>query len=525
MSKDLRKLIREAFTSAYKNHKLLSEDSEQMKSTMSSGDVMKVEDVFRKITVNPNLAIQYAWVPQGSANKQLNPAQFNLLAEMIVEKSNPMMKKNLMMSLYGQNNQDLYNKAMKRIMATLNVHISKTTMENAFLEGWAQMFLDTPSKEAGVERKQNFDDIVAGYMKLPAEKRVNFGAYIAETLSSNILNAYRDDMIRTKGTTSINAPSQTTGKETDFGSAEDFGSDTMNAPGVEDAYAETGANVDNPETLGSIGDDEEETPVDDSVIDLDNTDDFENTEEFDGESDPNIAGVFEPKPGEMSDKEEDARKKARFLIAALLKSINQAVKEFRQWHEPSESQQKGLLALEKLMTGERPKELSAKLGYNITTSIQDLKKSKEFTRVLDDYLVANGFINSRGKVESFLNMSPIYIADAVKYFKTGDASITKDLETYKDTWRYTSPEEIRQAEKDLYGDSGQAIKYKKGTEPDYRNSNDEEDTNEFPIQENFLRKSFKKDTFWFFEDILFEQFITESKKELLERVQKRLMKK
>lgn len=434
MANELKRIIREAFTIAYNNHKsnIISEDVKSLESKMSSGDVYKVENAFREIVANPNLALQYAWSPQGSENKKLNPQQFNLLAEMIFERTDLNTKRNLMMSLYGQNNQALFNKAAKRIMSTLNTPTNKQTMEQAYMEGWAQMFLDTEKKGGEVEIKQNFEDIVTQYSAIPANKRTNFGAYIAEVLTSNMLNAYKSEMTRERGVSSLDKPSTVTGKATEFGSEEDFGSDTLNPimdPGSD--LAGLGAGLSNAEDNDIEGSDEYLSAAGDEP---------EVGDEENVSTDQTVGADIEagsPEAWKGGHQQADkARNNARLMIKRLEKSLYQAIDEFRKYEEPTPAQEQGLIALELILTGIQPKEATAKLGYNVTTRIQNLPV--KFTELVDDYLLRNGFVNSRGKVDSFRNMMPQWIADAIKFKRTGE--LPKDFQDDRRTTSYSSGE-------------------------------------------------------------------------------------
>jgi len=442
MANELKRIIREAFNIAYSNHKsnIISEDVKSLESKMSSGDVYKTENAFREIVANQNLALQYAWSPQGSENKKLNPQQFNLLAEMIFERTDANTKRNLMMSLYGQNNQALFNKAAKRIMSTLNIPANRQTMEQAYMEGWAQMFLDTEKKGGEGEVKQNFEDIVTQYSAIPADKRTNFGAYIAEVLTSNMLNAYKSEMSREGGMSSLDKPSTVTGKATEFGSEEDFGSDTLNPmmdPGSD--LSSLGAGLSSTEDNDIEGNDEYTSVAGDEqeIGDEENV----SPEQTTG-ADIETGGPDAWRGGhQQADK---ARNNARLMIKRLEKSLYQAIEEFRKYEEPTPAQEQGLLGLELMLDGMSPKEASVQLGYNITPIIQNLKRNSKFVELVDDYLLRNGFVNSRGKVESFINMMPQWIADAVAFKRTG--KLPQDFADDRRTTMYSSGETKEESE-------------------------------------------------------------------------------
>lgn len=554
MANELRNIIREAFTIAYKQHRKsnIQETADSLKSKMSSGDVYEVENVFRDIVANPNLALKYAWAPQGSANGELSVAQFNLLAEMVFEKTSPEVKRNLMMSLYNQNNTALMQKAAKRIMGTLKVPINYNTLEQAYMDGWAQMFLDAESKLKPGERKQNFSDIAAAYSGKPILdkngnlKDSNFGAYVAEILTSNILNAYREEMSREGASTSLDKPNQTTGKSTDVSdgdSYQDYGSD---------ASVDTGIDVDSSEEP------EVDAPVD-----------------FEAGSEVDVAG----------EEATAAEAIAKETITDIEKSIHQAIEEYRNYEEPSANQEKGFMALEAILSGLSPKDASAKLGFNITTAIQDLKKNKTFVRFVDDYMLSNGVLNSRGKSESFMNVFPQWIADSIKFRETGELPAdfkddrrtttyasggyedestgldmkqmhnlvinTKkavkalklagntskalsaveslltgiDSETVSKNLGYGNAEELAQDISSLnittspqdIADSARSLKLGKPTkaEPVYVDQDAEMDMNS--LNEN--------STFWFLQDVINERFLNKNLEKIMERVYKRLAPK
>lgn len=438
MANELKKLIREAFNIAYNKHKenKINESIESLTSKMSSGDVYKVENIFRSIVENQNLAIKYAWTPQGSANGELNQKQFNLLVEMIYEKTDMSTKKNLMMSLYNQDNKALLNKAAKRIMSSLNVAINPQTLESAYMDGWAQMFLETQGKSG--ERKQNFEDIASEYSgkkfvdNKGKEKESNFGAYIATVLTSNMLNAYKDEMSREGSATSLDKPSSTTGKPADFGAEDDFGSDTQHTTMSTDDLAGLGAGLENPEVTDGPSDadsiSDAETETDDYVSSA--GDEVESDEENGGET---VGGGIEDVDSSREDSE-DNRKEAKRNIKALFTALFQAIKEYTDYHEPKPWQLEGFNVIRKLIKGITPstKELAL---------IGELKSDKEFSKIVNDYLIANGFLNSRGRMDTFENIKPKYIIAAANYYKTKDSSKIAKLDDRGDSTTI-SPEEL-----------------------------------------------------------------------------------
>ena len=433
MANELKKLVREAFNIAYTNHKTnkINESVEGLKSKMSSGDIYKVENVFRSIVANPNLAIKYAWTPQGSANGELNTNQFNLLVEMVYEKTDMAAKKNLIMSFYNQENKALFNKAAKRIMSSLGVATNQQTLESAYMEGWAQMFLETQSKKTG-ERKQNFEDITALYSgkkfidSKGNERESNFGAYIAEIITSNILNAYKDEMSRGGRATSLDEPSSTTGKPADFGTEDDFGSDTQHATmGAED-LGNLGAGLDNPETIGE---------PEDIEVGAENQEDGDDYESLAGDEDSGVengggetigSGIEavdseedrKEKEEDKEDRKEKDRKDAKRNITALYKALFHTIKEYEEYHEPTQAQKNGLTAIKAFISGLEPKEATKKLGFNATTAFENLKDSKEFTRIANDYFLADGVLGARGRAMSFSDLQPKYIAWSAQFFKS-----------------------------------------------------------------------------------------------------------
>lgn len=412
MEKQLRNVIREAFNIAYSTHKVskLFESSQDMKASMSSGDVYKTEDVFRKLKENPSLAAEYAWTPQGSANGALNVKQFNLLVEMIFENADFNTQSKIFMGLYNDKSPALINRVSQYLTGKKGTNVTAEEAAQALEIAWNEMFLGEKYK-SGEGMKKSFADAVAEYVPTINKRgsASNFGAYFMGRLLNAASTAFRDTVTADKPL-SLDAPSLKTGKPKDIGDegGEDFGSDTLHQLNIEPELKDIGAGLENPEAGIDVGDEgrDEYALADDSEED-----------EMDGET------VGQDLDSSVSDEATPAERHARKMIRILNLSIKQAIKEFRGTGKVTESQEKGLVALEQILsTGIEPNALSSKLGYNVTTAIQDLKKNKAFVNMVDDYLFTNGFLNARGKVDSFINMKPLYLAKAAKYMLTGDVS-------------------------------------------------------------------------------------------------------
>lgn len=407
MANELKKLIREAFNTAYHNYKfkILSESVDTLKSKMSSSDINKAERAFFEIKNNPEIAYKYAWSPQtlNGGNPKDPQAPFNLLMEMLAEKLDPETKKRVFMAIYSDKNPALVNAIKARLMGMKGSHVTSEEATQAIETAWNEMFLGEKYK-SGDQLKKSFEDATAEYKPLDSS---NFGAYLMRRLVNASSTALRD-YYATEKPTSLDAPSPVTGKSSDFGSEEDFGSDTLNPimnPSAD--LAGLGAGLEGSEDTGDIEGADEYV----SVAGDEETGDEENVS-----ADETIGGGLESDSEEAS----AAKRNARQMIKRLEKSLYQAIEEYRNYYEPTPNQEKGFLALEEILSGLSPKEATAKLGFNTTAAIQDLKKNKTFSGMVDDYLLRNGFVNSRGKVESFVNMFPQWIADAVKFKLTGE---------------------------------------------------------------------------------------------------------
>jgi len=413
MSQELKKIIREAFNNAYKNY---------TSKIISEAITGNVEQALKSVIANPEIAKRYAWVPQGSSNKALNQTEFNSfvneLYKMLSKTDLPKLKQ-IMLSLYGPDNTALYNVAKNQIISTLKTVPNEEDMVDSYLDGWNKIFLGNVetktskdnrhlNPEAQPEFYKNFDQFVAEY---DPRKNPNFGSYISQVLQNAILDSYKFAIEDSNKKTSLDAPSRTTGKPTDVDSGEDFGSDALHAGSTEDTLRDFGGAFDDTENSASSSTDDLENV--DSEFELSSDDESGNTLGSDLENDLGDSG-------DGSSNEKTAKGVARLMIKRLFKSLTEAISEFRQDENPTQNTEKAFLAIEKLMTGMRPKEASEALGYNATTALADLKKNKKFIKMIDLYLRANKFVNSRGKIDSFLNIAPIYISDAAKFLQTGE---------------------------------------------------------------------------------------------------------
>lgn len=450
MANELKKLIREAFNTAYLNHKKINESAESIGASLSPAQKAEADKLintlvnkgpgYQKIEWDPSGESQgigtYIPVDKSKGRVSGNRKVQDYIVESIFESyratrddkyrdalasffrytgtrtqdsdgnpvtdESPMWKiaKQRFMGGKGQNAAE-QNKALERLEAN-----KPGSLFDFVANSWEKTF-----------SKKHFDSLVDNYKDVGG----NFGRFITNHIMLDLRNQIRDATGPGSefgaGVTSMDAPSSVTGKASDFGG--------------ENGDAAENNDEDSEAQMSGVG------ATDDTYNrDEDNLYQKERGSEYEKITD---------EPG-TTDDAEARRKESKQMITALFKSLFQAIKEFREYHEPSANQEKAFVAIEKLMRGSRPKELSQELGYNVTTFIQDLKKSKEFVRIADDYLLANGFINSRGKAESFVNVAPIYIADAAKYFKTKDTGITKDLDT-RDRTSYV--EDVPEDEKDV----------------------------------------------------------------------------
>jgi hypothetical protein len=407
MANELKKLIREAFNTAYIKHKnkSLSESSDSMKAKMSSNDINKAEQAFREIKSNPNVIGGYAWTPQGSANGKLNQNQFNLLTELVFENTDLDFKKKVFMAMYSDKNPALVNTIKARLMGMKGSHVTEEDAMVAIETAWNEMFLGEKFK-SGDQLKKGFMDAVKEYSPLDNS---NFGAYLMRRIVNASSTALRD-YYNLEKPVSLDAPSPVTGKATEFGSGEDFGSDSLNPimdPGSD--LTGLGAGFENPEANGA-GDSEEYITV---------AGDEEAGDEENVSPDMTVGANIE-------DEGSPAQIEAKKMVSILVDSIREAVSDFRQYTNTTPAQQKGLSALEHIInTGESPDKDSA-------NAILDLKKNRKFMNTIDRYLFENGFLNSRGKAESFQNIKIKYLAQLVQFLKTGDASVlSSDLQENK----------------------------------------------------------------------------------------------
>ena len=404
MAKDLRNIIREAFTIAYYKHKTknLFENVESLKSTMSSSDINKAEHAFREIKGNLNMAAKYAWTPQGSVNGELNTSQWNLLAEMIFENMDSENRRKAFMVMYSDKNPALVNTIKGKLMGIKGTFVTEEEAMQAMENAWNQIFIGEKYKNKE-DIKRGFSDAEKEYV--PKDKS-NFGAYLITRLLNASLNSLRDSFNSEK-TQSLDAPVAATGKPRDVSdSGDDFGSDALEDPETHDVVGSSNL-LDEPDT------EERETTI------LPGEESEEDTDEKSTET------LGQKIAGSESDDSSPAEREAKRMVSILVESLHEAIDDFRKYVKVTPAQEKGLSALEKVLaTGESPDKDS-------TNSILDLKKNKKFIITINRYLAENGFVNSRGKVESFINIKIKYLARLVKFLQTGDLSLLKGLDESK----------------------------------------------------------------------------------------------
>lgn len=405
MANELKKLIREAFSIAYNQHKTskLNESAEDLKSKMSSGDINKVENVFRTLVANPALASNYGWTPQGSANLVLNPKQFNLLLELIYENTDLDTKSKLFMGLYNDRNKALVNRASQYLTGLKGTNVSTREAVQSLETAWNEMFLGEKTKD-GTATKKGFIDAVENY-KTQENKRggtvSNFGAFFMTRLLNSASNALRDEVSKDTPI-SLDAPSLTTGKSREIGHEEDFGSDTLHSTGVDDTLKQFGGAFDDVEGSnnydtalpGEEGEGEGENEKDSDSID------------DDSEIGSNLGDDIE------SDDTDPKQKKAHDMIDVLVDSIQEAIDDFRQYMpKATDTQKEGMALLEKVLkTGE-----SNTLEANkISSALKKGNFGKLFINTVDRYLFENGFTNPEGKTMSFRDLGVVSLAKLIK---------------------------------------------------------------------------------------------------------------
>lgn len=406
MAKELKKMIREAFNMAYTKHKKnLHENADSLKAKMSSGDVYKAENAFREIIANPNMAAKYAWTPQGSANGALNTKQFNLLVELLFEGTDLATKRLIFMTMYSDKNPALVNAIKAKLMGLKGTYVTPEEAMQAIETGWNEMFLGEKGKRADKEKK-SFINAASEYNPLESS---NFGAFLITRLLNASSNALRDSFGAEKPL-SLDAPLPSTGKTREVGDAEDFGSDVIEDPETHDVVKDIGGGFEEPD-------------IEDNGSAINIADDEGQGEENDIESGHEtlgnkIAGSIEDKtPAELH---------AEKMIDILTGSLREAIEDFKKYKKVSPAQIKGFAALEHILnTGESPSIAAA-------GAITDLKDNRDFMNTVDRYLFENGFLNSRGKVESFKNIKLKYLAQLVKYKMSGDIkTLSPDLKESK----------------------------------------------------------------------------------------------
>jgi hypothetical protein len=385
MANELKKLVREAFNTAYRTRKqnIISESVSSLAATMSPEDIAKAEDAFNQVKNNPEAAAKFAWSPQtlngNSPGKKQAP--FNLFIELVHERLDPEVQKRIFMTVYNDNNPALISLLTNKLIGMKGSIANRDEARQAIETAWNEMFLGEKYK-SGDKEKKSFSDAFSEY--IPGNS--NFGAYLVERLKNSASTALRD-LFNTEKPASLDAPSQITGKANEFGVEGAFGND--------DEYGS--------DTMGDAGEKDDNLNLD-------------GDQESDSEED--LGDI-----SQIADEENRAQVEAKEMITILIDSINEAISDFRS-HYPGKSE-KGLSALENVVnTGENPDKISQGL-------IGDLKKNKVFLNLIDKYLRYNGFTNSRGRFVSFEDLKSLYIAKMVQFLKTGDVSILAGLQESK----------------------------------------------------------------------------------------------
>lgn len=420
MSKELQKLIREAFNNALKAHsnRILSEALTQ-----------SVSQALNRVISNPETASSFAWTPQGSKNKALNPTEFNTftdeLYKMLSPKKDPanlQKLKQIMLALYSPDNLALSNSAAQELLSKKIVP-NKEMFKDAFYDGWSKIFLgDVETKSSKLNRHldqnaqpefyKNFEQYVAEYN--PALS-ANFGSYIAQKVKEAVLQSYKDTMEETLPKSSLDAPSRTTGKPTDVGDGEDFGSDAMHAGGVE---AELGDLNYGYEKTGGEGND-----VSGQNVNLDADITVGDTEEVDPETGETLGaelGDATEDAVDLSDNPTNTKQFSKEMIELLFNSINKGIDYYiKQFpNDKTSTAINGFSALRKIMNAEDLNKLEDQ-------AIKDIKKgnsstAKRLIPIIDYFLSKDDFEDLNGKFMSFQDLSIKNMIRAAKFLKTGE---------------------------------------------------------------------------------------------------------
>lgn len=445
MSKDLIKFIRNTLREAYSKQNILSEGGvANLSAKMSTQSIERANMAFLKITENINIANNYAWTPQGSANGELNTEEFNLLTELVREKTDIPTQKRIMMALYAQNNRALYNMCKIKVMRH-GISPNDTTMVKAFMNGWEKIFVggvetvDSKNRPNPEETEptyyKSFDQYAAEY---DPKKFTNFGAYISEAVQNATSESYDYEM-RT-ATTSLDAPSRVTGKGRDVDSGEDYGSDALHAANPEDVLSGAVSDLDGGFEDGDTGETDLETDI--------------TSDEFDDVSgDTSLGDELSDELGD-SDESEIAHTKAKKMAKILVSSIYDAIHDLKkQYSTPigknkiTTGQLQALDNLEKTMdTGELVFDGFRSWGH----SLDAIKKSAFITNQIDKYIKFGGFKNSRGKSVSFIDLQPKNLLDLINFSKTKDTSLAPEKEGLPSS--FLGDKEAEERAKEIYGD-------------------------------------------------------------------------
>lgn len=442
MENKLRLLIRNTIAEGYKNSNIIKEGVEKlatMSAKLSPEVVSQVEARFNEISSNINAASKYSWQPnsaKGSKNPnaksqaKLKNDEFNLLVEMIHTKLPIESQKNAIMLMFSQDNKALKSWSSYYVIKDIG-NVNQITLDDAFRDGWTRIFLGTPQKSDPSLEYKKFEDYALEYNSKSASPTTTFAGTIISAIQTATRESY-GELVNNK-TTSLDAPSSTTGKSRDVGSGDDFGSDAMH--GSLDSAEDTLNNFG-----GEFEDDgEEETNLDTDI----QSDDFNDT----GADSSDTVGneLSNDLQDDESEAQEMASKRAKTMSKILILSLEETISDFKQFGKPTETQIIGLNLIQNVIdTGQaiEPKDLRF---------VNDLKKNKRFMNTVDRYLYENGFRNTRNKPVSFNDIKMKYVTDAVNYSKTKDASHVPDEKGI--SLNYVSDASAKEKSKEIFGDT------------------------------------------------------------------------
>jgi len=452
MNNRLRLLIRQTL---FENHaKSLISEAHETSKTLSAKlppeSVAKVEARFNEINANINAATKYPFSPSSTRDKTEEGAisarqkndEFKLLVEMIHERMPIEKQKNVFMIMFSQSNPYLQRASTYYITKDIGGTNQAIAIE-AFRDAWERFFMGgTTQKRDETKEYKKFEQYASEYDKNKFDKEEDsnsvstFAGRIVIAIQSGTRAAY-SSLIGGPKISSLDAPSQVTGKSTDVDSGEDFGSDAMHADTSSDTLSDFGASFDD---------------NDESTVDLDTditTDDYEDTGAESGET---FGDVMSGELSDYSDEELLAHNKAKKMAKTLVGSIYEAITDLKhQATNPvgkkniSPAQLQALDNLEKtLNTGNLTFDGFRSWGH----SLDALKKSAFILSQFDKYIKFSGFRNSRGKAVSFADMQPKYLLNLIKFSQTKDPSLAPEEGLPSD---YLGDTETQEKIKDIYG--------------------------------------------------------------------------